>query len=68
MIWLHFPRLVQDAAYLYRKLQSVIPDPNEEAFAQAFRALSRPELVHVFEPRNGSEAPAAKGLKKWFGK
>jgi hypothetical protein len=68
MIWLHFPRLVEDAAYLYHKLKAVVPDQDEAAFTQAFRAVSRPELVHVFEPKNGLEAPAPKALRSWFRK
>jgi hypothetical protein len=68
MIWLHFPRLVQDAAYLYSKLKSVMPDQNWETFSQAFRAVSRPELVHVFEAKNGLEAPSPKGPRRWFRK
>jgi len=66
MIWLHFPRLVQDATYLYGKLKSVLPDQNEETFSQAFRAVSQPQLVHVFEPKNVPAEPAPTGLKKWF--
>jgi hypothetical protein len=68
MIWLHFPRLVQDAAYLYHKLKAVVPDQDEAVFTQAFRAVSRPELVHVFEPKNGLETPAPKGPRSWFRK
>lgn len=70
MIWLHFPRLVEDPAYLYGKLKPLVPDHNLETFTQAFRAVSRPELVHVFEQKAGAapEKPSSKGLKSWFGK
>lgn len=68
MIWLHFPRLVKEPAYLYGKLKSLMPDQNLEGFSQAFQAVSRPELVHVFEPKSAPEPAPAKGLKKWFGK
>jgi hypothetical protein len=68
MIWLHFPRLVQDPAYLYGKIKPVIPGQTLETFSQAFRAVSRPELVHVFEPKPAPEKAPAKGLKTWFRK
>jgi hypothetical protein len=68
MIWLYFPRLVQDSTYLYNKIKSLTPDQNRETFSQAFRAVSRPELVHVFEPKTGPEKPSPTGLKKWFRK
>jgi hypothetical protein len=68
MIWLHFPRLVQDATYLYGKLKSVMPGPDWELFSQAFQAVSRPELVPVFKPENNLEVPSPKGLKRWFRK
>lgn len=68
MIWLHFPRLVEDAAYLYGKLKGLLPDQDGETFSQAFRAVSRPDLVHVFKPENTAEKPAAKASKAWFRK
>lgn len=66
MIWLYFPRLVQDAPYLYRKLKPLLPHHDFESFSQAFRAVSRPELVHVFKPKTALEQPSAKGLRAWF--
>lgn len=43
---LHFPRLVEDPAYLYEKLKFLnIP---QQAFGEAFSSTSRPELVHRF--------------------
>jgi hypothetical protein len=60
VIWLNFPRLVKDADYLYSKLQPVLPGISSERFAQAFRAVSRPELVHQFTP----SAPPAK--RSWM--
>ena len=68
MIWLYFPRLVQDAAYLYAKIKSLLPDQTWETFSTAFQAISRPQLVHVFEPKSGAAEAAPKGLKKWFSK
>jgi hypothetical protein len=68
MIWLHFPRLVQDAAYLHAKLQSVLPGQNAETFSQAFRAVSRPELVHAFAPKTVPQPSSAQGLKAWLRK
>jgi len=68
MIWLYFPRLVQDATYLYDKIKSVLPNQSWETFSPAFQAVSRPQLVHVFEPKSGPAEPAPKGLKKWFQK
>jgi hypothetical protein len=68
MIWLYFPRLVNDAAYLHGKLKSVLPDHDWELFSQAFRAVSRPELVHSFEGKTATDKPAPKGLKTWFRK
>lgn len=59
VIWLHFPRLVEDAEYLHDKLKPVLPGIDLESFSQAFKIVSRPELVHVFKQR---EAP--KG--SWF--
>jgi hypothetical protein len=68
MIWLHFPRLVKDADYLYGKLQARLPNQNLETFVPAFRKVSRPELVHAFEPKAAPEKPVARGLKTWFRK
>ena len=66
MIWLHFPRLVQDPDYLYGKIKSVLPGQNLESFTRAFRAVSRPELVHEFEQKSSPKKSLLKGLKTWF--
>ncbi|HUC84236.1 MAG TPA: hypothetical protein VL970_03510 [Candidatus Acidoferrales bacterium] len=68
MIWLHFPRLVNDSAYLYGKIKSLLPDHDLESFSRAFRAVSRPHLVHAFEAKTAAEKPAPRGLKTWFRK
>jgi hypothetical protein len=47
LLW--FPRLVQDGAYLFDKLQPVLAGVSAEAFQSAFSATARPELAHVFE-------------------
>lgn len=46
---LFFPRIVQNPTYLYRRLRPVLPGIDEATFLRAFRAVSRPELVHDFE-------------------
>lgn len=66
MIWLHFPRLTQDPDYLYGKIQSVLPGKNRETFLRAFRAVSRPELVHDFQQKSSAKKPLLEGLKNWF--
>jgi hypothetical protein len=52
-ILLYFPRLVEDPEYLCGKLRPVLPSGMEYAvFLEAFREVSKPELVHRFpEPR-----------------
>ncbi len=46
---LHFPRLVHDPEYLYKKLCFLFPDMGYDAFLQCFLEMSRPELVHDFK-------------------
>jgi hypothetical protein len=46
---LYFPRLVNDPEYLYQKLRFLFPEIGYDAFLQAFRAVSKPELVHDFK-------------------
>jgi hypothetical protein len=63
MIWLYFPRLVKDAHYLYQQLKPVLPGTDFESFQRAFEAVSRPELVHSFEPqRKGQNSLLARML------
>ena len=66
MIWLYFPRLVKDPDYLYDKLKSVLPGQNAETFLRAFRAVSRPELVHDFKPESAPKPTLLTGLKTWL--
>jgi hypothetical protein len=55
---LHFPRLVEDPEYLFRKLWPVLPPDTEYAgFVEAFRDLSKPELVHRFPTAQGRAEP-----------
>jgi hypothetical protein len=56
MIWLHFPRFVKDPDYLYQKIKPVLPSPDFESFTKAFRAVTRPELVHDFAPLREGQA------------
>jgi hypothetical protein len=52
---LHFPRLVEDPEYLFAKLQPVLPPGMEYvAFLEAFRDVSKPELVHRFPAPQGA--------------
>ena len=46
---LYFPRLVEDPAYLYAKLEPSLHAVSYERFLAAFQQLARPELVHKFE-------------------
>jgi hypothetical protein len=45
---LYFPRLVQDADYLYAKLAGALGDVSIDRFRAVFRDLARPDLVHDF--------------------
>ena len=67
MIWLHFPRLVKDAKYLYGKLQPVLPGKDFAAFDRAFQTVSRPELVHNFKSRATARGSWLKRLNAWCG-
>ncbi len=65
MIWLHFPRLVRDPEYLYHKLKPALPGKDFVEFVQAFRAVSRPELVHNFKLKSAAEMPLLRRLNAW---
>lgn len=52
---LHFPRLVQDPIYLYRKLLPLVGAVPYMRFEAAFRQTAQPALVHRFA---GADAPA----------
>src|SRR5208337_1016104 len=53
---LHFPRLIHDPEYLYKKLGFLFPDIGYDAFLQCFRQMSRPELVHDFKADSHAES------------
>ncbi len=42
---IHYPRLMDDANYLYRKLQPILGEITEEAFAAAHKRTLKPEWV-----------------------
>lgn len=46
--FLWYPRLTQDAAYLYEKLAFLLGDRDFASFAEIFDRVRRPELVHHF--------------------
>jgi hypothetical protein len=45
---LDFPRFIFDPEYLYRKIAFALPGIGYNWFLRAFRAVSRPELVHTY--------------------
>lgn len=47
---LRFPRLVNDAGYLFAKLKSILGDIDLEHFTSVFERTSDPKLVHSFGP------------------
>lgn len=49
VVLLHFPRLVQDPAYLFDRLRALMTEHgiDWELFRAAFAAVARPELVHA---------------------
>ena len=53
---LHFPRLVSDPEYLYKKLGFLFPDIGYDDFLQCFQEMSRPELVHDFKANSHAES------------
>jgi hypothetical protein len=66
MIWLHFPRLVKDAEYLYGKLSPALPGKDFATFARAFQAVSRPELVHDFAAKPARRRSWLRRLNLWM--
>lgn len=46
--FLWYPRLTQDAAYLYEKLAFLLGDRDFASFVEIFERVRRPELVHHF--------------------
>ena len=47
IVFLYFPRLVEDVDYLYEMLVRVLPLPEREKFNCAYLAEMRPGLVHL---------------------
>lgn len=45
---IRYPKLTNDAQYLYRKLNPIVKDISFERFHKTFNAVVRPELVHSF--------------------
>lgn len=50
-----FPRLVNDAGYLFSILGGIMPDIDETEFRRAHALVSRPHLVSEFEPVKSAE-------------
>lgn len=48
--FLWYPRLVQDAAYLYGKLSFLLDSRDFTSFFEVFERVRRPEMVHHFTP------------------
>ena len=48
--FLWYPRLTQDAAYLYKKLAFLLCDRDFASFLEVFERVRRPELIHHFTP------------------
>ena len=46
--------------------RKLMPGQNWEAFQQVFQAVSRPELVHHFEPKSAPGTSVLGGLKNWL--
>jgi hypothetical protein len=57
MTLLLFPRLARDPDYLYGRLKPLLPSIDAHTFRRAFEAVSRPELIHDFDPGDRSSAP-----------
>jgi hypothetical protein len=45
---LYFPRLIHDPAYLYGKLEALVPGMSYEGFRNVFQQVVHPEFVHEF--------------------
>ena len=46
--FLHFPRIITDAQYLYKKLAPIMEGIDYPGFLKAFDHVAKPELVHDF--------------------
>ena len=49
---MHYPRIIKDPAYLYRKLQFLVSDIPYGTFFEAFTRTVRPDLVHSFSDKD----------------
>ncbi len=72
LVFLAFPRLIEDPAYLYRKLQPVLPETiSLEAGLAAHRATADPSKVRVGgEPKPAlppASACPARPIRNWTG-
>ncbi|HEY1791694.1 MAG TPA: hypothetical protein VGG34_02150 [Opitutaceae bacterium] len=56
--FLHFPRLVRDPAYTYRKLAFLVSGVDFATFSEAFGRVADPSLVHNFSDGAPQPAPA----------
>ncbi len=56
---LHFPRFALDPDYAWTKLRFLLPAVDRAVFAEVFRELSRPELIHRFGPATASDPDRA---------
>lgn len=59
---LSFPRIVVDPAYLFGKLRPVFPSLKYRPFLKAFRAVSKPTLVHTFDANQAGREAAMMSL------
>jgi hypothetical protein len=57
MTLLYFPRFVHEPDYLYRKIAFALGGVSYETFLEAFRVVSRPELVHDFNAASPESIP-----------
>jgi hypothetical protein len=48
---LHFPRLIHDPEYLFRKIGFALQGIENHRLMQVFEQVARPELVHTFNPQ-----------------
>jgi hypothetical protein len=54
---LFFPRLANDPEYLFRKVQFMMPGVEYSKFEVAFKAVSRPDLIHNYQASPAAAAP-----------
>ena len=48
VIFVHYPTLILDGAYLYDKMRPVLRGVKKEVFLRAHRRIARPEFVHQY--------------------